>query len=274
MNPPNRPIPRKPTKPLELVRISQPKVQTPCQDHQSLAQVTTPDTKGLPIPPPTEPMQYRAIGMIRGRYQPLPDRISKGELIADDGTVIDALVLGKLISIVKKRLDMSQSYFWVVYPRTQEKKATLHVQIAGVWAPELMGKTDHPNDPGVRDGYFSVRGEVVQQLVEENKVLIKIRRSTQPKLSKSEAAIAVPKNKRKKSYSRFKLKLSGLLPSNAVGYFWDINVQRQGNDLCIVDGRAIAPVQKVLHKPSRKPQPHKTVPKPSRPKLKPRPSQR
>ncbi len=289
MNPPNRPSkpnrpspakPVKPAKPLELVRISHP----PSPD-QSQPQVTAPpepiaETKGLPIPPPTEPLQYRAIGMIRGRYQPLPDNISKGELIAEDGTVIDALVLGKLISIVKKRLDMSENYFWVVYPRTQEKTATLHVQIAGVWAPEVMGKTDQPHDPGVSDGYFSVRGEVVQQSVEENTVFVKIRRINQTKSSKAGEAVPAKGTKKKIPYNRFKLKLSGLLPSNAVGYFWDINVQRQGNNLCIVDGKAIAPVKKASRKPVRKTQPYTKTKdptahaKPNRPILKPRPPQR
>jgi hypothetical protein len=274
MNPPNRPSkphrptpakPVKPAKPLELVSISQPAPPRP--DH---SQLNTPP-EPMPIPPPTEPLQYRAIGLIRGRYQPLPDNISKGELIADDGTVIDAIVLGKLISIVKKRLDMSQSYFWVVYPRTQQKTAPLHVQIAGVWAPEAMGKTDQPSDPGVSDGYFSVRGEVVQQSVETNTVVIKIRRINQSKPSKAEAASPAKGTKKKTPYNRFKLKLSGLLPSNAVGYFWDINAQRQGNTLCILDGKAIAPVKKAARKPLRKAQPSA---KSSRPILKPRPPQR
>ncbi len=259
---PNRPItpkPVKPAKPLELVRISQP---TP--PPASL-------TRAVPIPPPTELLQYRAIGVIKGRYQPQPNSICRGELLTEDGTVINALVLGKVVSIVKKRLDISQSHFWVVYPRTQSKTAKLHVQIAGVWAPQAMGKPDQPEDPGVPDGYFSVRGEVVQQSVQDNTVVVKIRRLTQPKPAKTQEAEQKPK-KKKTAYSRFKLKLKGLLPSNAVGCFWDINVQRQGSSLCIVDGKAIAPLKRPSPKPVRKSPPKKGH-KPNRPTLRPRPPQ-
>ncbi|MEE3715406.1 hypothetical protein V2H45_01450 [Tumidithrix elongata RA019] len=196
-----------------------------------------------PIPPATEAMQYRAIGVIRGRYVSQEDNFSKGQLFASDGTVIDAVLLGKIISIVKKRLDMEKEYLWVVYPRTNDKTGDLHIQIAGVWAPVEMGKSDQPIDPGVEDGYFSVRGEVINQSVEQNAILIKVCRIEQK-----------PDKKKKstgKSFNKFKLRLAGLLPANAVGQFWDINVQRQNNVLNILDGQFIAQVP--MKKPFRKP---------------------
>ncbi|CAN1212182.1 hypothetical protein TUMEXPCC7403_18390 [Tumidithrix helvetica PCC 7403] len=196
-----------------------------------------------PIPPATEAMQYRAIGVIRGRYVSQEDNFSKGQLFASDGTVIDAVLLGKIISIVKKRLDMEKEYLWVVYPRTNDKTGDLHIQIAGVWAPVEMGKSDQPIDPGVEDGYFSVRGEVIAQSVEHNSILIKVCRIEQkPDKKKKNAG---------KSFNKFKLRLTGLLPANAVGQFWDINVQRQNNALNILDGQFIAQVP--MKKPFRKP---------------------
>lgn len=188
-----------------------------------------------PIPPATESMQYRAIGVVQGHYIPTEDQFSKGQIISPDGTTVDAVLLGKVISIVKKRLDLAKDYLWVVYPRTRDKDGELHVQIAGVWAPVEMGKSEHPIDPGVEDGYFSVRGEVIRQSLEENSVLVKVKRADQ---------------KLDKARSKFKLRLSGILPDNAVGHFWNINVQRQGNELNILDGEAIAPIAR---KPPRKP---------------------
>ncbi len=73
-----------------------------------------------PIPPPTEPLQYRAIGVLRGRYEPSEGQLNKGVLITHDGVRVDAVVLGRLLNLVKKKLDLSQERLWVVYPRTRK----------------------------------------------------------------------------------------------------------------------------------------------------------
>jgi len=190
-----------------------------------------------PIPPATESMQYRAIGVVQGRYVAQTDSFSKGQLFAEDGTIIDAVLLGKVISIAKKRLDLEKSYLWVVYPRTRDKTGELHIQIAGVWAPVEMGKSAEPIDPGVEDGYFSVRGEVVHQSTDTNTVIVKVQRADQ-------------KKELDKSRAKFKLHLSGLLPGNPTYQFWDINVQRQDNALVIQDATSIAAIPRV---PTRRP---------------------
>ena len=184
-----------------------------------------------PIPDATEPFQYRAIGVIYGRYVGSEDNFSKGHVVAADGTEVDAVLLGKIISIVKKRLQSDQDYLWVVYPRTNDKAGKLHVQISGVWAPVELGKTDVQIDPHVEDGYFSIRGEVSSQSIEENSIIIKVRRAEQ-KFDKE-------KDKVTREYSKFKVRLTGLLPTDAVGQFWSVNVQRQGDVLTIVDGEFI-----------------------------------
>ena len=184
-----------------------------------------------PIPVPTEPMQYRAIGVIYGQYVASEDNFAKGHILTTDGSQVDAVLLGKIISIVKKRLESDREYLWVVYPRTNDKAGKLHVQISGVWAPVDLGRSDVPIDPNVQDGYFSVRGEISSQSTEENSVIIKVRR-TEQKFDKQ-------KDKVSKEYSKFKVRLTGLLPIDAVGQFWSVNVQRQGDVLMIIDGEFI-----------------------------------
>ncbi|MFZ4554804.1 MAG: hypothetical protein ACOYN8_00305 [Pseudanabaena sp.] len=184
-----------------------------------------------PIPEATEPFQYRAIGVISGRYIAREDNFAKGHILTSDGTEVDAVLLGKIISIVKKRLESDREYLWVVYPRTNDKAGKLHVQISGVWAPVELGKSDVPIDPHVQDGYFSVRGEVSSQSTEDNSVIVKVRR-TEQKFDKD-------KDKVSKEYSKFKVRLTGLLPTDAVGQFWSVNVQRQGDVLTIIDGEFI-----------------------------------
>ncbi len=187
-----------------------------------------------PIPDATEPFQYRAIGVISGRYIASEDNFAKGHILTTDGSEVDAVLLGKIISIVKKRLEGDREYLWVVYPRTNDKAGRLHVQIAGVWAPVELGKSDVPIDPNIQDGYFSVRGEISTQSTAENSVIVKVRR-TEQKFDKE-------KDKVSKEYSKFKVRLTGLLPTDAVGQFWSVNVQRQGDVLTIIDGEFIGHV--------------------------------
>ncbi len=187
-----------------------------------------------PIPAATEPFQYRAIGVISGRYIASEDNFAKGHILTTDGSEVDAVLLGKIISIVKKRLEGDREYLWVVYPRTNDKAGKLHVQISGVWAPIELGKSDVPIDPNVQDGYFSVRGEISTQSIADNSVIVKVRR-TEQKFNKE-------KDKVNKEYSKFKVRLTGLLPTDAVGQFWSVNVQRQGDVLTIIDGEFIGHV--------------------------------
>lgn len=184
-----------------------------------------------PIPAATEPFQYRAIGVIYGRYVANADNFAKGHILTADGSQVDAVLLGKIISIVKKRLEGDRDYLWVVYPRTNDKAGKLHVQISGVWAPVELGRSDVPIEPNVEDGYFSVRGEISSQSTEDNSVIVKVRR-TEQKFDKQ-------KDKVTKEYSKFKVRLTGLLPTDAVGQFWSVNVQRQGDVLTIIDGEFI-----------------------------------
>jgi hypothetical protein len=95
-----------------------------------------------PIPPPSEPMQYRAIGLIRGRYTPSEEQFTRGELITSDNVSIEAVLLGRVMSLVKNHIDLTTDHLWVVYPRTREKQEDLHAQIVGIWEPENLSKTE------------------------------------------------------------------------------------------------------------------------------------
>lgn len=219
-----------------------------------------------PIPPPSEPRQYRAIGLVRGRYTASQDQFTQGILLTPDGTVIDAVLLGRVMSLVKKHIDLDQEHLWVVYPRTRQKQDNLHVQIMGVWEPETLKKDNENEDdspstettdqspetpeavpveaetlaseidpnalPEIEHGYFSIRGEVVYQSQDEEKyIIVKIRQSSRGDQDK-------PKF--------FKLKLDGLAGPKAVGHFWDLHVQLEQDNLVIQESHDIGliPVKK------------------------------
>ena len=59
-----------------------------------------PETAVLqPIPTPTGKQQYRAIGLLMARYIPSAEEFYQGVLMTQDGTLIDAVVKGKMFSL-------------------------------------------------------------------------------------------------------------------------------------------------------------------------------
>jgi len=99
-----------------------------------------------PIPPPSEPKQYRAIGMVKGIYTPAGEEFTIGELQTADGTTLKAVLLGRVMSLVKNHIDLEKQHLWIVYPRTRDEEKELHIQIVGIWEPETLKKEDEPEE--------------------------------------------------------------------------------------------------------------------------------
>lgn len=226
-----------------------------------------------PIPPPSEPMQYRAIGLIEGKYMPSVDQLTRGTLVAMDGTLIDAVLLGRVMSLVKNHLNLDQAHLWVVYPRSRQEDGNLHVQIVGVWEPEKLHQptptvtpeAEEASEPPeaeeassevsepeasslLKNGYFSIRGEVIYQSREEEQVIVKIRQAPRKETEKIKF---------------FKLKLQGFLGERVIGHFWDLHIQLQASALVIQQANDIGlmPLKKRMgRKPfnkGRRPDPRK-----------------
>jgi len=193
-----------------------------------------------PIPIPSEPKQYRAIGLVRGKYAPTEEELTRGTLTTDDGTAIDAVLLGRVISLIKNHLDLERSYLWVVYPRTRKEEEGLHVQIVGVWEPALLHNSDNgaageEDTPGVpeqmlQDGYFSVRGEAIYHSQDEEQVIVKIQQMPR-------------KNDERRRF--FKLHLNGVFPTDRpLGRFWDIHALLEGSTLTIQEAEDVGIILK------------------------------
>lgn len=240
-------------------------------DAKSESAQTNEPARQQPIPPPSEPMQYRAIGLVRGRYVPTSEQFTQGALVTPDNVELDAVLLGRIMSLVKNHLDLEKDHLWVVYPRTRQENDNLHLQIVGVWEPEKLAvnrqtteespvsttteaeESVAPDDsppptseqPAVEltpsseipDGGFSVRGEVVYQSFDAGNLVVKIKQAPR-------------KNDDKPKY--FKLKLTGKLDTKAVGKFWDFQVQRQADLLMIEKAEFIADLPKKRRPPFKK----------------------
>lgn len=123
--------------------------QTPKpEDTTPDAQTPNPETVG-PIPAPGMPKQYRAIGLLKGKYVPGKE-IERGHLITSDGTSIYAVVLGKLLGLLKSRIDLEKEHLWVVYPRTKRNRAEQNPDESGFpvdTAQEAASPTQKPELP-------------------------------------------------------------------------------------------------------------------------------
>ena len=207
-------------------------------------------TGNTPIPPASEPLQYRAIGLILGKYVPSIEEFNQGMMLADDGTEIDAVILGRIMSLIKNHLDLAQSHLWVVYPRIRKEDNKLHAQIMGVWdpqlaiepleAPDAAVQSESPSDAQpiptlenleIPNTYFSIRGEVIYQSRETKEIFVKIRQA--------------PKKKTEEE-RYFKIRLIGDLPQKLVGNFWDFDVVRVENNLEIRSANFVAPLRAKL----------------------------
>jgi len=112
------------------------------------SQTPKPEPAG-PIQPPDKPKQYRAIGLLRGKYVP-SEEIERGTLITSDGSIIDAVVLGRLLGLLKARIDLDKEHLWVVYPRTRSKAPEKSLEESGkpvdTTAESTSTKTEKPEE--------------------------------------------------------------------------------------------------------------------------------
>ena len=187
-----------------------------------------------PIPQVTNQLQYRAIGIINGKFTPHDsEHLNRGFLIDNKGEKIETVVLGKALSLLKKYIDLNKSYYWVVYPKNKNTQ-NLHLQVAGIWDPYKLN--DFPNNSSktnfsklleeleLEDNYFSVRGELVFVNTKKKEFVIKIC---------SDSKLKNLKNK------NFKLVIKGELSLQLLNCFVSLDINRDGNALKLINYEVI-----------------------------------
>ncbi|MBD2682180.1 MULTISPECIES: hypothetical protein [Nostoc] len=175
---------------------------------------------------PTEPLEYRAIGRLWGRYIPSEDLIYIGQLITADGAMLETNLAKRASILVQNaRIDLSQEYLWTAYPRTllEDSLTKLRVSLINVRTPKEYTDSVKAELQLLADN-FSVQGVVVHQDLEQGIVEVKIHR-------KPRSNFEPPKD--------FQLKLRGFLPPNSMKKFWNFYVRRVGTSLVIQSGECI-----------------------------------
>ena len=179
-----------------------------------------------PIPQVTNQLQYRAIGIINGKFTPHDsEQLNRGFLIDNKGEKIETVVLGKALSLLKKHIDLKKSYFWIVYPKNKNTQ-NLHLQVAGIWDPYQLNNFSNNSSKidfsklldelNLKDNYFSVRGELVFVNIKKKEFVIKI------------CSISKKKNLKNKN---FKLVIKGELSIELLNSFVSLDIIREGNSL-------------------------------------------
>ena len=187
-----------------------------------------------PIPQVTDPLQYRAIGIVNGKFTPHnSEQLNKGLITDNEGEKIETVVLGKALSLLKKHIDLNKNYYWVVYPKNKNTQ-NLHLQVAGIWDPFQFN--DLPNNSSkinfsklleeldLKDNYFSVRGELVFVNKSKKEIVIKI------------CSTSKLKNLKNKN---FKLIIKGELSIELLNNFVSLDVNRYGNSLKLLNYKVI-----------------------------------
>ena len=184
-----------------------------------------------PIAPVTEPTQYRAIGVVRGVYVPTDaEQLTRGIIRTAEGAELEAVVLGRLLTLMRRHLNLEEPHLWVVYPRSREDGG-LHLHMVGVWEPSTLapeqeaGSSTDALPEG--DDYFSVRGELIYTRPETGDLVVKVRVMPRPDGSRP-----VP----------FKLQLKGEVPLEHLRHFVALNLRRTDQFLQLESFEVIGPV--------------------------------
>ena len=187
-----------------------------------------------PIPQVTDPLQYRAIGIVNGKFTPHDtEQLNKGLITDNKGEKIETVVLGKALSLLKKHIDLNKNYYWVVYPKNKNTQS-LHLQVAGIWDPvqlnDLKKNSSKINfsklleELDLKDNYFSVRGELVFVNKSKKEIVIKIHSAMKSKNLKNKS---------------FKLVIKGELSLELLNNFVSLDVNRVGNSLKLLNYEVI-----------------------------------
>ena len=186
-----------------------------------------------PIPKVTNEMQYRAIGIVNGKFIPNENgQINRGFLTDNKGEKIETVVLGKALSLLKKHLDLKKNYYWIVYTKNKNTQS-LHLQVAGIWDPYQLNDLNDTSkinfsklleELDLKDNYFSVRGELVFVNTQKKEFVIKI------------CCASKLRNLKNKN---FKLVIKGELSLELLNNFVSLDVNRDGNSLKLIDYEVI-----------------------------------
>ncbi|MBW4638568.1 MAG: hypothetical protein KME05_10085 [Gloeocapsa sp. UFS-A4-WI-NPMV-4B04] len=167
---------------------------------------------------------YRAVGSVAGTYQPSEDDVHQGIFITEDDLSVPAQLTWQLRGRLKHKNPeyatqpdfFSQSFRWIVYPKTEPMRFDLAAMKQLKAEPTI-------NRLGLDE--FCVVGLV--KSIEQGRVDVRIQRNQPPRQGRKKRA--------------FNLTLAGSLSDEAIGQIWELKVRRDGETLIIIGGQPYEP---------------------------------
>ncbi|WP_341529997.1 hypothetical protein WKK05_12200 [Nostoc sp. UHCC 0302] len=184
--------------------------------------------------PPHYPTMSRCIGIVEGKYLPSTEAFNQGTLVSKDGSIYSATLGTKSEKLLQENPELvASTNIWVVWPRMEKesKKLSFHIK----------GRHKEPTSDLQQtwllaaDGYFSIRGVVINQ--ENGLLTVQIRRNFQVPFG-SESAM---------QWQPFVIEVEGFLPQQEVGDFWELDVKLVGSKLVMDEARLIMEFPKRKH---------------------------
>lgn len=176
-----------------------------------------------PLPAPAHEYQFRALGLVKGSLQPIPETYAQAMLITPEGEEYPATPgRANLLRRFTHCIESGHTYWFFVQPQPRPGGA-LGLSVIRILAlpeeeqdPELEEEPFLPAPEDVEEG-FNIRGIVEPH---DGFISVTVRRKPQGK----------------KQFPPLQLRLEGFLPGASVGEFWDLLAERDGNELLLVDG--------------------------------------
>lgn len=217
------------------------------------------------IQAPAHELQYRAVGIIKGRIERVQKVKGEKRLrysLTAEGQTYEAST--KRYRVSKRLIDGVREGYWMVYPRYIRTDGEEGYRLA--W--EVASWLDASRVKAEDVGKFSLRGTIVKR--DDKTLKLRVRRNEQV----DEGGRYLKDLEKRRALT---VTVEGSLPKERrlIGWFWDIEVLFEGGTFKLVSGKPICQVDK---KPDRKPiqyslkpkkrEPLKQSTKPSKPVLK------
>ncbi|WP_287128169.1 hypothetical protein [Candidatus Cyanaurora vandensis] len=154
-------------------------------------------------------LQYRANGIVHGRFLPSLTEPTLGCLLTTDGLFEAKLhPLGRRRGGIDENLDLGQSYDWSVYPRTRpfRRDQAKHKYALSFYLTAVR-KCD------VQPDQFLIRGQVVKSDPKDKYLVVQVK----------------PQGR-----NPFTLSLTGEIPLEKVGWFYTLEAIRKGRSLLVM----------------------------------------
>lgn len=165
--------------------------------------------------------------MVRGQYLPSLEAFQKGVLLTDDGVNFPAILFERLARQLQKHPErLNTQLFWSVWPKPQPHEPGLCIELNG-----LRSSRDEQQQARLTRSVneFSIRGVVVFQDAVIGKLAIRIERNRTTQQGLSQSELSEP----------FELEISGFLPGQALGQFWELECCRDGERLVMEDAHLV-----------------------------------